>query len=92
MSADPLAELRIRFRERARGDADALEAALSDGDHNRIEDLAHGLAGAAGLFGFTDVGGLAKAIDGRFAEGQRPSTDEIEALISAIRRDMAAYS
>lgn len=92
MSPDPLAPLRPRFCERARGDADALEAALAETDHVRIEALAHGLAGAAGLFGFTDMGGLAKRIDGKFAEGETPGREEIEALIAAIRRDTATYS
>lgn len=92
MSADPLAELRLRFRERALHDADALDAALASSDADRIEALAHGLAGAAGLFGFTGVGVMAKTIDGRFADGEPPARAEIEALIAAIRRDMAAYS
>jgi hypothetical protein len=35
---------------------------------------------------------MAKALDGRFAEGQPPSPTEIEALIAAIRREMGAYS
>lgn len=92
MSADSLAELRGRFCERARGDADALEIALAASDAERIEALAHGLAGAAGLFGFTEIGQMAKAIDGRFAEGETPAPAQIQALIGTIRREMAVYS
>ncbi|RZJ32538.1 MAG: hypothetical protein EON85_00730 [Brevundimonas sp.] len=88
MSTDVLAEIRVRFRERALADADTLSAALKGGDNGQIEALAHGLAGAAGIFGFTDVSALAKAVDQRFADGETPSPAQIEALIAAIRRDM----
>ena len=92
MTHDPLAALRVRFRTRALSDADDLAAALQQSDDAQIEALAHGLAGAAGLFGFTAIGGQAKEIDRQFAEGERPSRTEVEALIASIRRDMAAYS
>lgn len=92
MKPDPLAKLRVRFCERARGDADGLAAALADSDHLRIEALAHGLAGAAGLFGFADIGVRAKRIDSLYAESETPSATEIEDLIATIRRDMDAYS
>lgn len=92
MSADPLAELRPRFCERALRDANALEVALSASDPDQIEVLTHGLAGAAGLFGFTAIGVMAKSIDGRFADGEPPTSAQVEALIALIRRDLAAYS
>ena len=92
MSGDTLDAIRQRFRERALADADALSEALRTGDRAQIEALAHGLAGAAGIFGFTEIGGLAKAVDQRFADGDTPSPAETEALIAVIRRDMTAYS
>jgi HPt (histidine-containing phosphotransfer) domain-containing protein len=92
LSSDPLAPLKLRFRDRARADAEALEAALAGADQGRIEALVHGLAGAAGLFGFADIGALARRIDTRFAEGEIPSPAEVEGLIAAIRRDTAIYS
>ncbi|RZJ43184.1 MAG: hypothetical protein EON86_05750 [Brevundimonas sp.] len=92
MSDDPLAALRLRFRERALSDADGLASALQHSNEQDIEALAHGLAGAAGLFGFSEIGRQAKDIDGQFAAGDRPARSDVEALIAAIRRDMAAYS
>ena len=92
MSGDPLAALRLRFRARALADADALAIALGQSDDKQIEALSHGLAGAAGLFGFNEIGRQAKDIDGRFAAGDHPEKSDVEALIAAIRRDMAAYS
>lgn len=92
MSDDPLAEIRKRFRHRALADAEALSDALKARDFEAIEMVSHGLAGAAGLFGFTGIGDAAKAMDQQFAEGRPPSPAEIEALIATIRRDMDAYS
>ena len=92
MSNDPLAALRLRFKARALADADALATALGQSDARQIEAVTHGLAGAAGLFGFNEIGRQAKAIDGRFAAGGHPANSDVEALIAAIRRDMAAYS
>ncbi|WP_420471484.1 Hpt domain-containing protein [Brevundimonas sp. FT23042] len=88
MTKDPLAPIRKRFRERALADADALAGALAAGDAVQIEALAHGLAGAAGIFGFTEISDRAKALDARFAEGRPLSPPEVEALIRLIRREM----
>lgn len=92
MSGDTLDAIRQRFRERALADAEALSEALRAGNRAQIEALAHGLAGAAGIFGFTEIGGKAKAVDQKFADGGTPSSAQIEALIAVIRRDMTAYS
>lgn len=92
MSKDPLAALRLRFKARALSDADGLTTALQQSNDEQIEGLAHGLAGAAGLFGFNAIGEQAKEIDRQFAEGERPARTQVEALIATIRRDMAAYS
>ncbi len=92
MSVDPLAAIRLRFKDRALADADALTMALAAGNTEQIEALTHGLAGAAGIFGFTGIGTLAKALDQQFSEHQAPSTGQIEALVAEIRREMDAYS
>ncbi|MBD7941585.1 Hpt domain-containing protein [Brevundimonas guildfordensis] len=86
MSGDPLEPLRLRFRERAGADSLALADALARADAPEIERLAHGLAGAAGLFGFVEVGDLAMQIDQGFAAGKTPPDDQVRALIVALRR------
>lgn len=86
MSGDPLEPLRLRFRERAGADSLALADALARADAPEIERLAHSLAGAAGLFGFVEVGDLAMQIDQGFAAGKTPPDDRVRALIVALRR------
>lgn len=85
MNTPALAELAARFLVGARDDAVRLEQALLDSDYARIEQLAHGIAGAAGIFGLVDIGAAALAIDDRFANGERPGQDEVEMLIARIR-------
>ncbi|MNV43636.1 Hpt domain protein [compost metagenome] len=84
MSDDPLEPLRARFRERAGADGLALANALARGDAAEIERLAHGLAGAAGLFGYAEVGSMALQIDERFARGASFSVDRVQALVVAL--------
>lgn len=86
MTDDPLAHLRARFRKRAQDDAAALRQAWRAGAQGlaQVEQLAHSLAGAAGIFGYSEIGGAAVAVDARFAQGQTPDDDEIAALLAAI--------
>lgn len=86
MTVDPLAELRDRFRKKAKEEALAIRLAWARGAEGlqEVEHLAHGLAGAAGIFGFVDVGAAALVVDGRFAAGEVPREDEIDALVAAI--------
>ncbi|GAA0646351.1 Hpt domain-containing protein [Brevundimonas lenta] len=89
-TADPLAPLRARFRERSRNDARALKAALEGQDYAAIESIAHGLAGMAGMFGHAELAEASAAIDGVFARGGRPSGDAVQALIGIIDRTVEA--
>ncbi|WP_313444846.1 Hpt domain-containing protein [Brevundimonas sp.] len=86
MTVDPLAELRDRFRKKAKEEASAIRLAWGRGAEGLqdVEHLAHGLAGAAGIFGFVEVGAAALAVDGRFVAGEVPREDEIDALVAAI--------
>ena len=86
MTVDTLAELRDRFRKKAKEEASAIRLAWARGAEGfqDVEHLAHGLAGAAGIFGFVDVGAAALVVDGRFAAGEVPREDEIDALVAAI--------
>ena len=86
MTVDPLAKLRDQFRKKAKEEESAIRLAWARGAEGlqEVEHLAHGLAGAAGIFGFVDVGAAALAVDRRFAADQVPSQDEIDALVGAI--------
>lgn len=86
MTVDPLTKLRDQFRKKAKEEASAIRLAWARGAEGLqdVEHLAHGLAGAAGIFGFVEIGAAALAVDGRFATGEVPREQEIDALVSAI--------
>ena len=86
MTVDPLAKLRDQFRKKAKEEASAIRLAWARGAEGLqdVEHLAHGLAGAAGIFGFVEIGAAALAVDGRFAAGEVPREEEVDALVSAI--------
>jgi CheY-like chemotaxis protein/HPt (histidine-containing phosphotransfer) domain-containing protein len=68
---DPLDELRLAFRQRAKKDAamlTGLRTALQDSTDTPatlagIRQLAHGLAGAGGIFGFVEISDTAAALE-----------------------------
>lgn len=83
--SDPLAALKVAFLERAAREAEALEQALAVRDMAAVETLAHGLAGAAGMFGFAAISRDAFAVDGVFAAGALPDDNQVRTLIATIR-------
>lgn len=85
MSSDALAELAARFLANVQDDAARLEAAMLDQDYKTIETVAHSMAGAAGIFGFADIGAAAMAIDTCYADGGLPSETMVAALIETVR-------
>lgn len=82
MTADPMAALRARFVERTRGELAVLEAGAGHPDFRRI---VHGLSGAAGVFGFSEISARAGVVDDRLAEGQAVEERELAALIASVR-------
>lgn len=84
MSDDPLAVLKAEFRVRAVEDQAELEQARAVGDDDRVERVAHGLAGSAGLFGFSDIGAAALAVDDGFASGRGLDAAAVDRLIAAL--------
>ncbi|MDF2604639.1 Hpt domain-containing protein [Sphingomonas sp.] len=52
--------LRERFVRRAIVDHEAIRVALAAGDYATVRDICHRLAGNAGLFGFADLGTVAR--------------------------------
>ena len=81
-----LATLQERFRDRADRDRALFERHLAEGDHGapEVEAAAHKLAGAAAIFGFTDVGEAARAVDRTFAAGGTPDRGMLEALVARL--------
>ena len=78
--------LQARFRERASRDMELLGRCLAAGDPGapEVETTAHKLAGAAGLFGYAEVGQAAHDIDRVFGAGLRPGREMIEILIDRL--------
>lgn len=90
--SDPLAPLRAKFRERTIGDARRLRDAVATGEAGQaeIERIVHALAGAAGMFGFTDLGEAASTLDRRFADRDPPPDEDILALAARIEGDFGS--
>ena len=88
MTTDPLARLRGQFLTKAHEDAAALRLAWGQGAQGlpQVEHLAHSLAGAAGIFGYVEIGAAALTVDARFAAGETPGEAEVAALLAAIDR------
>lgn len=55
--------LRGQFRARLTADRAALAVALSTGARDALRRAAHGLAGAAGVFGFAEIGESAQRVE-----------------------------
>lgn len=81
---DRFAQLRARFAERGQQEATELERLAADGDWSGVRDLAHGLAGRAGMFGYGDLGELARAVEESVDAGGEPK-DQAMQLAASLR-------
>jgi CheY-like chemotaxis protein len=101
LTDDPLAELRDAFLQRARKDAavlTGLRIALHSSANvpatlSGIKHIAHGLAGAGGIFGFADIGDTAAALEEEIIQqlsepdsdgGIAPALDRLLSRIESI--------
>ena len=82
--SDPISRLRAGFVERCREDRKRL-AEASPGDEV-FASLVHRLAGAAGCFGFVDLGEAASAVDQALRNGEQPATARVDALMRELAR------
>ena len=74
------------FRDRLEADR-AMIAQLSDmEDLDALRPIVHGLAGAAGTFGFLEIGDLAIELDDRLVAGQPVTAIEIARLLTALEQ------
>jgi HPt (histidine-containing phosphotransfer) domain-containing protein len=86
-SADDLALLDPdgSFRERLLTDLAALERLRTNGSIAEMQPIVHRLAGAAGTFGYAEIGELAIALDDLFVEGPAVAISDIDRLLQALR-------
>jgi HPt (histidine-containing phosphotransfer) domain-containing protein len=80
---DRLAALRARFLARAADDRAALATAQKANDREAIRRIAHGLAGAAGVFGFADISAAARAVEEAGEDDIRSRLAHLLALLDA---------
>ena len=79
--SDPLAPLRDRFRLRCSDDLTRLRGLRADdGDGEALRAMAHNIAGAAGIFGFSALSEAAGAIDDRYADKTQPDDAQFDEL------------
>lgn len=87
-SNDAVAAVRSHFLARCKKDIAALEAAMADPGRAARETLkltVHRLSGAAGVFGFREIGEMAAAMDDLLGEGDEIRPAEVQALVDAVR-------
>jgi CheY-like chemotaxis protein len=101
-AADGLTISRVAFHERVVRDSDSLLHCLSaivhgmtvSSVHRRIRDLAHGLAGAAGIFGYPEIGDAAASLEQAAvaelggAKAPKKLARAIQHLLTSIRKSI----
>lgn len=75
-----------RFRERLETDRRRIAELSDNGNLKELRSVVHGLAGAAGTFGYQQVGERAIELDDRFEAGQPVSAVEIAGLLAALEQ------
>ena len=68
-----MAALQQRFRARAGEDGARIAAAFAAGDLETVRNLAHGLSGSGGVFGFPEVSKDAQAVENEVDAGAAPA-------------------
>lgn len=77
-------DLRARFVARIAADRREIEALDARGSAGRLRELAHGLAGAGGTFGFPGISAAAERLEVALDAGA-PAAEPRAALIAALR-------
>ena len=75
-----------KFHERLEADRAAVAQLSETGDLKALERIVHGLAGAAGTFGFPEVGEIAIELDEAFRGGTTPTAVDIARLLAALEQ------
>jgi HPt (histidine-containing phosphotransfer) domain-containing protein len=75
-----------RFRERLEADRQAIAELGDNGNLSELKRIVHGLAGAAGTFGYGAVGDIAIALDDRLVAGETVGAPGIARLLAALEQ------
>ena len=81
-----MAQLRQRFVDAAGDQADRIEALLRTGDVEGARQLAHGLAGRSGMFGFNELGEAARRVDEAEAAALPAQAEKLLARLRTLAR------
>lgn len=87
---DALRLLQARFIERCRADLEQLGRLGSD--HPDLGMIAHRLAGSAGSFGYPEISEAAAVVDDHARYGPQPAFEDVQNLIQALEKAIAAIS
>ena len=74
------------FRDRLEADRQALAELSDSGDIDDLKHIVHSLAGAAGTFGYSEVGDIALGIDDSFATGRKVEAAAMARLLAALEQ------
>lgn len=88
MSEDPMAAFSQKFLERCRVDLAELKGLIETDQIGSpdVRRIIHGLAGAAGMFGFVDLGDAAAAADEVLAEGDTLTLAQLAPVLDRLER------
>lgn len=86
MFDERLNALKTRFRAFCGQEALRIRAHLAGTPEPDLAALVHGLAGAAGTFGYPEVGDAAIALDDVFVDGGTPAPEALTDLADRLER------
>ena len=75
-----------KFRERLEADRAAIAQLSESGDLKQLGRVVHGLAGAAGTFGYAELGDIALDLDERSRAGEQVTALDIARLVAALEQ------
>lgn len=74
------------FRERLESDRQRIAQLSDSGDLDELKRIVHGLAGAAGTFGYADLGQIAIELDDTVVAGNAPAAADIARLLASLEK------
>ena len=74
------------FRGRLEDDRQTIAQLSDSGNLDELRQIVHGLAGAAGTFGYGEIGDVAIEIDDRFVAGEAVTAAAIARLLAALEQ------